>query len=131
MTATNVSAVMDDLGTQLATISGLRVFDFPPKSAQPPFAFVNLPNTIEYDLSMRRGSDRFTVDVYVGIADVVDRASRDEMALYVAGSGSKSIKAAIEASTNYSYRVTRCTFSRITLAAGEYSAAILQVDVGA
>lgn len=131
MTAANLTNVMDEIGVRLATISGLRYFDFPPKSAQPPFAFVNMPESIDYDLSMARGNDRFTVDVWVGVADVVDRASRDALAVLVAGSGVGSVKAAIEGSTVYGFRVMTCKFAGITLAAGTYSGAILSVDVGA
>src|SRR3546814_14835611 len=88
---------MDDIGTALACITGLRVFDFPPKSAQPPFAFVDMPDSVAYDAAMKRGLDRMTINVVVCVADVVDRAVRDQIAAYAAGSGAKSIKEGLEA----------------------------------
>lgn len=130
MTAANVSAVMDQFGVALATVSGLRWFDFPPKSAQPPFAFVDMPERIDYDLTYGRGRDRATFVVVVGVADVVDRAARDAIAAYAAGSGAGSIKTAIEAATiGESARVTSCEFRPVQLAAGQYAGCIFDVDV--
>jgi hypothetical protein len=128
VSAANLDLIMNDLGTQLGTITGLRVFAFPPKSAQPPFAFVNLPSVVAYDATMKRGADRFTTEVWVGVPDVVDRAATARLALLVAGSGSGSVKAAVEASTVYDHRVTEARFSQIVLAAGSYSGVIFQVD---
>lgn len=130
MTASNITDAMDSLGTALATIAGLRVFDFAPKSAQPPFAFVDFPESVEFDLAMRSGGDRTTVQVVVAVADVVDRACRDQLAAYAAGSGTKSVRAAINAATvGQSVRVMRCEFRPVVLAAGQYSGAIFDVDV--
>lgn len=121
---------MDDLGTALATISGLRVFDFPPKSAQPPFAFVDMPDSVDFDLTLNRGSDRATFSVVVAVADVVDRAARDAIAAYAAGSGASSVKAVLEAATiGTSLRVVSVEFRPVTLAAGTYAGAIFEVDV--
>lgn len=126
----DVSTVMDQLGTALAAITGLRVFDFPPKSAQPPFAFVDMPESVDYDLTYQRGSDRATFVVVVAVADVVDRAARDAIAAYAAGTGAVSVKTAIEAGTvGASARVTGCEFRPVTLAAGTYAGCIFDVDV--
>lgn len=119
---------MNDIGTQLSTITGLRVFDFPPKSAQPPFAFVNLPDLIAYDATMERGADRFTTEVWLGVPDVVDRAATAKLAGFAAGAGASSVKAAVEASTVYNHRVTEARFSQIALAAGSYSGVLFTVD---
>lgn len=131
MTAANFGDIMDDLAVQLDTVTGLRVFAFPPKSATPPFAFVNMPDVVAYDLTFGRGMDRFTFEVWVGIADVVDRATRAKCAQFAAGSGSLSIKQAIEASTVHDYRVTEAKFQSFTLGAVQYSGIMLTVDVGA
>lgn len=126
----NLSTVMDQLGVALGTIAGLRVFDFPPKSAQPPFAFVDMPERIDFDLTYARGADRATFTVVVAVADVVDRAARDAIARYAAGSGSTSVKAAIDAAeVGQSARVTGCQFRPVALAAGTYAGCIFEVDV--
>lgn len=128
--AGNIATAMDAIGTALATITGLRVFDFPPKSAQPPFAFVDMPESVEFDLSYGRGNDRATFTVVVAVADVVDRSSRDAIAQYAAGSGSKSVKAVLDAaSIGTSRRVGSVEFRPVTLAAGTYAGAIFTVDV--
>lgn len=130
--AANMTDVMDQLGVALGTITGLRVFDFPPKSAQPPWALVRMPESIDYDLTMGRGSDRMTIEVVVGVADGVDRVVRDAIAAYAAGSGSSSVKAAIEAATvGSSARVTKVEFDGWTLGGVIYPAAIFTVDIAA
>lgn len=121
---------MDQIGVALATVTGLRVFDFPPKSAQPPFAFVDLPERVDYDLAMARGNDRASFTVVVAVADVVDRAARDAIAAYAAGSGAASIKAVLDAADiGASARVTGCEFRPVTLAAGTYAGCIFDLDV--
>ena len=130
MTAGNVGAVMDQIGTALATITGMRVFDFPPKSAQPPFAFVDMPERVDFDLSMQRGTDRVTFTVVVAVADVVDRAARDAICAYAEGSGATSIKAVLDAATiGVSARVTSCEFRPVSLAAGTYAGCLFDLDV--
>lgn len=128
--AANLSAVMDQIGTALGTVTGLRVFDFPPKSAQPPFAFVDMPEAVDFDLSYGRENDRMTINVVVCVADVVDRAVRDQIASYAAGSGSLSIRAALDAATiGDSARCTDVQFRPVSLAGTLYFGAIFALDV--
>jgi hypothetical protein len=130
--AINAATVMTELGVALSTISGLRVYDFPPKSAQAPFAFVDLPETISFDGTYRRGEDRMTVTVVVGVSSQVDRASADAALEYAAGSGSKSVKAAIDAATvGSSARVTQAQFGMIQLASSAFMGVTFTVDVSA
>lgn len=130
MTVNNISTVMDAIGTALGTITGLRVFDFPPKSAQPPFAFVDMPESVDYDLSYARGSDHAIFLVVLAVADVVDRAARDAISTYAAGTGATSIKAVLDAAAiGVSRRVTDCEFRPVQLSAGTYAGAIFSVDV--
>lgn len=123
-----MAQVMDAIGVQLSTITGLRVYDFPPKSAQAPFAFVDMPSEIRYDQTYGRGSDQMTLQVVVGVASQVDRSTRDAIAVYADGA---SIKAAIEATTLCSMRVTQVSFGAIQLAASTFWGATFEVDVSA
>lgn len=126
---TDIGTAMDQIGTALGTITGLRVFDFPPKSAQPPFAFVDMPD-LDYDLTMGRGHDRASFNVVVAVADVVDRAARDAISVYAAASGASSVKAVLDAaSIGSSRRVTAVEFRPVQLAAGTYAGAIFTLDV--
>lgn len=123
-----IDDVMNDIGTQLATVAGLRVFAFPPLSAQPPFAYVNLPEQVDYDLTYGRGQDRMTLEVHVGVANQVDRTCRDAIIAYASG-GPTGLKAVIEASTVFDYRVTTATFATVVLSSGTYAGLVLTVDV--
>lgn len=127
----NLGAVMDDLGTALDTITGLRVFDFPPKSAQPPFAFVDMPTQVDFDLAFRRGQDRMTINVVVCVPDVVDRVARDRIAEYAAGAGASSIKQVLEAAAGAwsSLRVASVEFRPVALAGQAYAGAVFAVDI--
>jgi acetaldehyde dehydrogenase (acetylating) len=121
---------MAAIGTALDTITGLRVYDFPPSSAQPPFAFVDMPEAIVFDLSMGRGHDRATFPVIVAVANVVDRAAVDAISAYAAASGASSVKAVLDAAAiGTSRRVESVEFRPVTLASGTYAGAIFQLDV--
>lgn len=122
--AADVSTVMDQVGTALATVTGLRVFDFPPKSAQPPFAFVDMPDKIEFDCTFQRGCDRATFTVVVGVADVVDREARDQVTAFV-----DDVKAALDKSAGQACRVVSCEFRPVALSGGQYSGAIFTLDI--
>lgn len=130
--AADLGSIMDEIGVALAAVTGLRVFDFPPKSAQPPFAFVNLPESVAYDLTYGRGFDRMTLQVFLAVASQVDRTSRDALVAYVSGTGPLSIKAAVEGAVSKvgaTVRVTQAQFATITLASGVYAGATFDLEV--
>ena len=129
-----MGAVMDGLGVRLATITGLRVYDYQADNVSPPAAVVALPQSLDYDHTMARGTDRATFPVHVLVGKVSDRASRDALAAYLAASGAKSIKAAIEADKTLAgaaatTRVMSAAVSVMTVAAVEHLAATFQIDV--
>lgn len=92
----SVTTIRDALRTRLRTISGLRVPDRPPGEISPPTAIVRGP-AIDYDSTMSRGSDDFTFTVTLLVSRAWDRAAEDQLDAYLAGSGSSSIKATLEA----------------------------------
>lgn len=130
----NVSAVMDGLGTRLASISGLRVYDYPPDSVSPPAGVVSYPDPLDFDATMGRGADRMTVPIHIIVGRVSDRAARDALAAYMAGSGVKSVKAAIEADGTLggaadSSRVVSVSGLDLSVGGVSYVAATFSVDV--
>lgn len=128
----NVGSVMDALGSALETIDGLRVFPYWADRVTPPFAIVEFPEKIDYDLTMVRGGDRLSIKVIVGVARTDARTARDVLAVYADGSGASSVKAAIEAHTATAYgsvRVQSADFGLVTVAAVEYLAATFTVDI--
>lgn len=128
--AAALGATMDQIGVALATVPGLRVFDFPPASAQPPFAFVDFPTSLVYDLTFRRGDDRAEFKVYVAVGSQVDRAVRDQLSAYAASSGEGSVfLALINGVVGKSLRVESVEFGPVLVAGVTYAGAVFTVDV--
>ncbi len=91
-----ISAVAEGLKTRLATISGLRCYDYQPEQTNPPFAFVNL-NNITYHAAFQGGMQEMEWTVTVVVGRWVDRQANARLDEYAAYSGAKSVRAAIEA----------------------------------
>lgn len=91
----NVSSVRDGIKTRLQTISGLRVWDVIPDQVTPPGAVVGQLD-FTFDIDNARGVDLANVDVYVIVQRMDARSGQNKLDGYLAGSGSSSIKAAIE-----------------------------------
>jgi hypothetical protein len=123
---------MDEIGTQLDTITGLRVFDYPPDRIEPPAAIVDYPERIEFDTAGARGSDNMELHVLVYAGRVSDRASRDQLSDYADGSGAASIKAVIEAGTYTAFdtvRVQHVEFDYAAIAGTTYVQAEFFLDI--
>lgn len=96
-------ALRDGLKVRLQTISGLRVFDWHTGEVSTPAAVI-LPgnpnqsgtNAITFDATMGRGSDDYVFTVVLLVSNAHDRTAADNLDAYLAGSGSSSVKAAIE-----------------------------------
>lgn len=128
----NLGAVMDDLGTALETIDGLRVFPYWADRVQPPAAVVAWPDPLTYDAAMRRGGDQAEIPVIVMVGKVDTRTARDALSRYADGTGTHSVKVAVESHTPTAYgsaRVTRVEFGVISVASTEYLAATFYLDI--
>lgn len=128
----NLADVMDEAATVLGTITGLRVTAWPPGSVVAPAGIVSYADRIEYDQTYGRGTDRIAGIPFVLVAGkATERSARDTVAGWAAGSGSSSVKAAMEAHTWTScddLTVTRCTFDVVTIAGVDYLAAMFEAD---
>ncbi len=91
----NPSQVRDGLKTRLQTITGLRAYDLIPDTVVPPCAVVGQLD-FTFDINNARGLDQAQVDVLVIVQRFSERAGQDKLDAYLAGSGSSSIKTAIE-----------------------------------
>lgn len=91
----SVVSIRDGLATNLATITGLRVSSFAADKVSVPAAVVGEVR-IEFDKTFGRGLDEFEVKVRVYASRADDRAGQDKLDGYLAGSGSGSVKAALE-----------------------------------
>jgi hypothetical protein len=118
----SVASIRDGLKTRVATISGLNVFDVLPQTFVTPAAVVRPGDPlIIFDQTMGRGSDDFvfTVTIYVSLVD--ETSAQDALDAYLAGSGSSSVKAAIEGDGTLG---GAAHFSRV-LMAGDYGQAVV------
>ena len=134
--ALDLNATMDAIGVRLSTIAGLRVADYAAQSINVPQAIVSLPTgPVEYDAVMGRGADRAVIPVRVLVGAVSDRASRDAVAAYVSGTGTLSVKTAIEGTDPtlggvvQTVRVMTATIDIVTVGAVDYLGASFEVEV--
>lgn len=130
--ALNVNATMDAIGTRLATISGLRVYDYPADSINVPAAIVSHPDTVTYDTTYGRAADQAVFQVTVIVGKVSDRVSRDQLEEYRAGTGAKSIKTVLDGDLGgvvKTGRVMQASALTLTVGGIEYAAATFDFEV--
>jgi hypothetical protein len=84
------------LQTRLATISGLRTFNYQPEQENPPFAYPQI-NSINYHRAYQGGDVVMDWTIYVIVGRWLDRTAHTALDDYLSYSGSKSVRAAIEA----------------------------------
>ena len=90
-----ISKVRDALGKNIESISGIRVYDSIPDVPVPPAAIVGQLD-FTYDINNARGLDQASVDIFVIVQRISERAGQDKLDELLAGTGNKSIKTAIE-----------------------------------
>jgi hypothetical protein len=91
----DVSAVFTGLAERAATISGLRCFPYLPDSIPEP-AFFPADVEIDYDQAYAGGMDQYTVRCRLLVSRADDRAGQGALNAYLAATGPKSVKAALE-----------------------------------
>lgn len=99
----DVKAVADEMAGKLGNISGLNAFGYPVGSLPLPGAVVGLPDVVDYDQTYGRGSDEMSFPVWLMVGRTDDAASVAELLPYLAGSGAKSVKAALDSTTSNTY----------------------------
>ncbi len=91
-----ITSIREGLATRLKTIAGLNVYDHLPGQFSTPAAITGGPSTVDYDAAMRRGLDRYEFPVRLYASMAHSRGGQDALDEYLASSGAKSVKAAIE-----------------------------------
>ena len=91
-----VSQVATGLQARLATITGLRTFSYQPEQENPPFAYPQI-NRIDYHRAYSGGDVIMDWTIYVVVGRWLDRTAHASLDDYLSYSGSKSVRAAIEA----------------------------------
>jgi len=122
------STVRDNMKTALQAVSGLRVLDTLPDSANIPtngaLAVVGMLD-MTYDFTLNRGFDSATLSVLVIVGRMSESAAQDRLDGYLQSSGATSIKTAIEADKTLggavqTLRVTQAVSGTITVANIDY-----------
>lgn len=91
----NITGVRDALKANLQTITNMRVYDTIPDVVVPPCAIVGQLD-FTFDVDNQRGLDQASVDIFVLVQRFSERTGQDKLDLFLAGSGSGSIKTALE-----------------------------------
>jgi hypothetical protein len=91
----NISGVREAIGNNLQTITGMRVYDIIPDVVVPPCAIVGQLD-FTFDIDNARGLDQASVDVYVIVQRISERSGQDKLDELLAGTGTRSIKTALE-----------------------------------
>lgn len=116
----NIRDVMDEIAAKLDTITGLRAFGYPIARLPLPGAVVGLPDDITFDAAYGRGSDELTLPLWVMVARGDERAAAQQVAEYLNGTGTKSVKTAVDSTRTNTY--TACDTVTIARAAtGAYT----------
>ena len=92
----DIKAVREELALALGVIDGLRVASYTPDRINVPQAIVGYPESMNYDSTFGRGSDRATWEVFVFVSRSDARGSSNNLAPYLTADGPFSVKHAIE-----------------------------------
>jgi hypothetical protein len=125
--------VMDELAARIGTITGLRVFGYPPPTVVPPAGIVSYPDKIEYDQTYGRGMTTLTgLPILIVVGKATDRTAREAVAAYASDTGPKSVKLAIEGTSSTAWddaHVVDCDFDVVTIASVDYIAALFSLTI--
>lgn len=124
--------VMEQLGTQLDTIDGLRVWDYDSDDINPPSAIIRLTGDIDYLGAYNHGMNSIGLSVLILVGAVDDRIRRDEIVQYADGSGEKSIRQVLEKGTYTAFdtvAVARSKFQIVSIAGIKYVSAEFSIQI--
>ncbi len=97
--AATLAEIRAGIAANLAAVYGVTVQTnaYALGNPTPPTIEVLGPEDVEYDQSLARGLDRWTLTVRGLVGDVADVGAQVNLDLWIAGTGTDSVKAAIEA----------------------------------
>jgi len=113
------SEVRDGLKTRLLTISGMRAYDVIPDTPVAPCFIVGFLD-MNFDSTFARGMDEASVEVDVLVQRFSSRSGQDKLDALLAGTGSGSVKAAIEGDKTLGGKVQ--TLRVLSATSGNYDA---------
>ena len=92
----SLTSIRNGIGTNLGNISSIIVYNYVHDSIEPPTAVVGVVQSIEYDTSMARGADTYTIPIFLYMSRVDAQDSQETLDAYLASSGASSVKAQVE-----------------------------------
>ena len=129
-----ISALRAGAQTQLDTITALRtVYDYIPDTAPATPSAIVGNVSIDWDEANARGLDTATFSVYVVVSRMSERSGQDTLDSLLAGSGSGSVKTALEAGGTLNgscstMRVTRARPVSLSMGGVEFFAYEYEVE---
>lgn len=96
MAAATLAQIREGLRVRLATIPNVQTSAYMLGQVTPPTLQVMGPDEVQYDLAFHRGLDQWTLIVQGFVGAVADVGAQTNLDLWLAPSGSLSVKAAIE-----------------------------------
>jgi len=91
-----IREVKDGLKAAIQTVSGLRAFDYQPEQVNPPFAWPTLDEIRFHQTGMGSGGVVMDFTVTLVVQRTSERVAQDSLDQYMAWTGAKSLRAAIE-----------------------------------
>lgn len=129
----DLNALALEVAAVLGTIAGLRVTPQPPDSITPPAAWLEYPQSMDFDETYGRGVDRIPDwEVFVVVGPVTKRSARESVYQYASATGSASLKTVLEAHawTECDWlRVVSVEFGYTTVGAVDYVGARFHLDI--
>jgi len=127
------STVRANLKARLATITGLKTYDYIPDSINVPGAVVGQLD-LNFDATFNRGFDNATCTILLIVGRMSESAGQTKLDGYLASTGSTSVKAAIEGDVTLSgavqtLRVTSATAGSVQVASIDYLAYRYNVEL--
>lgn len=132
--AATASQVMKGLKDRLATIDGLRAFAYQPSQINTPIGFPVL-NSVEFHGAMQGGLVIYDCTVYIIVGRYTDDRAFNDVDDYLAFSGKKSVRAALESDETLGGVTQSLTVSRaaniqsVNVAEQDFLQVALQVTV--
>lgn len=131
MSALNLSATMDAIAQRiLAAGVTAKSYGWPVDSATSGSAIVGYPESIDFDQTFGRGSDKAVFPVWIIMGNVSDRTARDALSLLI--TGAQGIKDALDGTLGGAVQicqVTNCEISEIVVGGVSYLSAKFSLEI--
>lgn len=127
----DLSAVMDAIAGAITDAGILdRAYPYPADSVTVPCAVVGYPAVIDFDMTMRGGSDRAEFPVYLLVGKPSEKSARDRLAAFVKNAtGIKSVLDGDLGGTVQSARLTDLKVETVTVSGVDFLSATGTVEV--